>query len=464
VPQPIPGLDEIHERLLDDARGRFAGWNFSRHSDNWKRLRVVAGGLLGTYHHLSILDDDFWPDTAEGSALDRWGVIYELPRKGATPARKSDALRVFGSAASTVVVGDELTVNGLLFQVNEADAVDAIGYVDVDVVAVSTGSQTRILAETELVFSSPPAGINATAELQLDLDEGGEDAERDADYRVRILDRIAFGSAGGNANDYKQWAREVDDIASAYVYPNRRGLGSVDLAVLHAGSGSVRLPTATKRQEVFDYIDNAERRPIAMKNFRLIEVTELQQVVDLQVHESADATRKWDWDDETPPTVAAWTAGTRTLQLSTSRPGDMEVGDRIILATVAGDGDGAEIEIEAFGGGADEIVLVESDVPSPAPQVGDTIYSGGDLVAPVRGVVLAHMDNLGPAVGDDGTGEWEDSLQPRRLEQLALFVTGVRSTTCITPATDQTPEDPQFPNDTTLELLTPGEVVVRRKH
>ena len=40
------------------------------------------------------------------------------------------------------------------------------GYVDVDVVAVDTGSQTRVGNGTILEFVSPPAGVNTRAEVQ----------------------------------------------------------------------------------------------------------------------------------------------------------------------------------------------------------------------------------------------------------------------------------------------------------
>ncbi|WP_413462564.1 baseplate J/gp47 family protein [Kingella kingae] len=37
--------------------------------------------------------------------------------------------------------------------------------------------------------------------------------------------------AGGNQYDYKNWALSVDGVSSAYVYPLRRGLGTVDIAI-----------------------------------------------------------------------------------------------------------------------------------------------------------------------------------------------------------------------------------------
>ena len=51
-------VEAVPQRLIDDFKGRFPGFDISRFSDNWKRLRVMAGGLLGVYHHQSILTDD----------------------------------------------------------------------------------------------------------------------------------------------------------------------------------------------------------------------------------------------------------------------------------------------------------------------------------------------------------------------------------------------------------------------
>ena len=43
---------------------------------------------------------------------------------------------------------------------------------------------------------------------------------------------MALPPAGGNANDYVQWALSIDNVASAWCFPIARGLGTVDVVIL----------------------------------------------------------------------------------------------------------------------------------------------------------------------------------------------------------------------------------------
>jgi uncharacterized phage protein gp47/JayE len=452
----IDTLDTIHRRLIADFAGRFPGFEVPKSSDNWKRLRILAAAEWGMRHQQSLELDEIMPDTASIDGLLRWGAILSLPRKGATPSRKSKALRVFGVATTPILTGEQLNAtNGTAFQVNEDSAIGSGGFVDVDVLAISTGSATRLTAGEILTFAAPPADIDADAELQLDLDEGGEDVEDVEDYRVRILDRLARPGMGGNSNDYKAWALEVDDVASAYVYPLRGGVGSVDLAFLAKGSGSVRTPSGAKVTEVSDYIHSV--RPVSMRDFRAITPVAVSQDIHLALRTRPGV--RWDWDDATPLAVQAWTAATRTLQLQTDRPADMEIGDRVIIASAGGDG--AEHEIVAFGA-SDEVVL--KDDPATAPLLDDVVYSGGPAVEPLRESVKAAIDLLGPAVGEFGVGDWDDTIEPGRLEGLAFAISTTRDATAIDPAAPVVPDDPVYPDDGTVEYLIWGRVLVRRDH
>ena len=82
----IPSLDEIHGRLIGDYKARFPGADVSRFSDTWKRLRVLAGAVLGLHYHLNVVYEDLLPDGAAGEKLDRHGDIHDVTRKPATAA------------------------------------------------------------------------------------------------------------------------------------------------------------------------------------------------------------------------------------------------------------------------------------------------------------------------------------------------------------------------------------------
>jgi uncharacterized phage protein gp47/JayE len=461
MPIQIPTFEEMRQRWIDAFKAAFPDFDSSRFGDDYKRGTVAAGLAFQLNHHLSVVADDVMPDSADGAQQDRHGSVYNVPRKEATPARKADALRLVGTVGSPFVLGAQLiSQGGLTYQVNESGSIPAAGFLDVDVIAVDTGQQTKLQAGEVLRFVSAPPGIEVEAELQLDLDEDGEDAESNAAYRVRILNRIQQPGMGGNSNDFEQWAIEEPGIASAYVYPLRAGVGTVDLAALHSGSGTIRPLSSGERIDLLAAIDL--KRPVSMKtgsSFRVLETLTVEQDVEITIEPTFDPAFDFDWDDSTPLVVATWTAGTRTLEFTTPRPTDMDEGDRIVLKPVGGGGTGEVFIIERFGAASDEVILDRA--PSPAPVATDEVFAGGPLTDTVRDVLLGFIDSLGPAIGDHGVGNWEDSINPQRLEAISLLIEGVRNATTIIPAATVTPVDPAFPNDAQINLLIPQRVLVR---
>jgi hypothetical protein len=462
MPIDIPTFEELRQRWLDAFKAAFPDFDSGRFGDDYKRGTVSAGLAFQINHFLSVVADDVMADTATGTQQNRHGFIHGVDRKDATPARKADALRLVGVVASTFTLGDQLiSQGGLTYQLNESGSIPAAGFIDVDIIAVDTGQQTKLQAGEVLRFVSAPAGIEVEAELQLDLDEDGEDAEKDPAYRVRILNRIQQPGMGGNSNDYEQFALEEEGIASAYVYPLRAGVGTVDLAALHSGSGTIRPLSSGERTDLLTALD--VKIPVALKSgssFRVLETTTLEQDVEIAIEPTFDPQYAFDWDDSTPLVVATWTAGTRTLEFTTNRPTDMDEGDRIVLKPVAGGGTGEVFVIERFGAAADEVILDRA--PVPAPVATDVVYAGGPLTDTVRDAILEFIDSLGPAIGDHGVGNWEDSINPSRLEAIALLIAGVRDAATLVPAVTVTPDDPAFPNDDSVELLIPQRVLVRR--
>lgn len=455
----IQTLDELHEFKLALLKSLLPGADVSRGSFLWLWSRSEVGGVADNHAHIAGVLEELLPDSASGAYLERWGAVVGVTKKYATPARKANALRVYGTAGSTVTTGDALThESGQTFQVNEDETIPAAGYVDVDVLAISTGSTTRLSAGETLTFDAPPTGIEEASELQLDMDEDGDDDEDDGPYRLRILDRFRSPPLGGAANDYVQWALEVTGVASAYCYPNRAGFGTVDVAALHTGSGSSRLLSAGEVAEVQAYLD--ERRPVSVLGCRVLTVLEQSVSVEALITATGEAAYEWDWDDSTAPIVSAWNGTTRLLTFTLDRPDSMKAGDRLVIKDAAGLGSGQAYTIEALS--STDAVYLES-VPAVAPVATDVVYSGGPLTEPVREAILALIDGLGPA-NPDATryGDWEGSLRISSLYRATNGVDGVLDAEITTPAATVAAADPAFPLDASVYLLTPVRVLVRR--
>jgi uncharacterized phage protein gp47/JayE/uncharacterized protein YuzE len=457
-----PTLDEMHEFLLALAGGLFPDLDLSQGSDGWLWHKTQAAGVTDNHAHVDATENDLMPDTAEGDMQDRWGAIRGVQRKGATGARKADALRVFGTALTVVDVGEELThSSGLRFQTSSSDIIGPDGFVDVDVAALDVGSATRLSKGETLTFLNTPAGLEDNAELQIDLDEDGEDQESAGAYRNRILSRFKNPPLGGAAEDYVQWALENLGVASAYCYPLRRGLGTVDVAFLHAGSGTARVPLAPEIAEVQAVIDT--KRPVSVKAFRVLQVEAEAVDVELLVTPDGQPEHEFDWDDSVVPTVTAWDPVTRTLQFN-ALPASVKPGDRIIFKNPATAGNtGRERVVESLAGGND--VILEVDENGDTPVVGTEIFSGGPLVATVRAAIIGLFDSLGTANPDvKRYGAWDGNLRPGGIFKVANVLEGVLDTELVAPAAMVEAEDPAYPNDESVGVLVYGRVLVRRAH
>jgi hypothetical protein len=459
MPFTIPTLAELTDFVVAVGRALLPERDWSRRKSAYKWFSIVTHAVTDVHAHLTSAVDDLLPDRASGDYLKRWGTIRGVLQKDATPARGTDALRVYGLAGASVDVGDTLThaASGLRFQVNEAATI-GVGdtSVDVDVIAIDTGSQTRLSAGEKLYFDSPPTNIEEEAELVLDLDQDGDDQESEPRYRDRILDKFRRPPLGGAAADYEQWSLELTGIDSAYCYPERQGRGSVDVAALHGGRGSARLLSSGERAELLAYLTT--KKPIGV-TLRVLEVQATTVDTETTVRTDGEPEHEFDWDDSTPPEVAAWNSSTLQLDFVDDRPASMAAGDRLIIKTATASCE--EVVIESLV--STDGVILES-APDVAPVAGNLVYSGGPLVEPIRQRQLEHFDELGPTNTDAAPyGAWEANVRPSRLESLARDEEGCKDATGVAPASITEMADNGYPDDGIVFLAIPRQVLVRKE-
>lgn len=456
----VPTLDDMHAFLIALLEALLPGVSTTRTSTATLWQRTTAAAATDVHAHIDAVQADLLPDTAEGAALDRWGAIVGRPRRGATAARKADALRIVNTTGAGVAytTGTALVhaESGLRFAISETGTVPADGSKDVDVVGIDVGAQTRLDAGQVLTFQTPIVGLEEQAVLVLDLDEDGADQERDGDYRARLLARFASPPLGGADTDYEQWSLEsAASIASAYVLAGRAGLGTVDVVALHTGTGTARFLTPTERSTLQAYL--AARAP-AGATVRVLETLAQSVAIEIAIQTTGEESYAWDWDDGTPLVVSSWTAGTRRLVFSTARPSSLGPGARITINNLTDTGEAHTVESLD---GTDAVILAA--VPVAAPAALDTVYAASDLSIAVRAKVLEYLDALGPANADGAYGSWQGSLLPSALTATARQP-GVYDVSLISPTTAVDPADPPVPGDHQITVLVPGRVVVRRLH
>ena len=192
------------------------------------------------------------------------------------------------------------------------------GTVNVAAWALTAGAEGNLSVGASLELVTPSSGLTGAVVVSM---VGGLASEPDADLRVRLLEVMRNAPAGGNAADYKRWALEVPGVSRAFVFGNRAGLGSVDVAIMTPTG----LPSGGLITQVEAYI--ADRRPVTAA------VLVLQpDLVDV------DVTATITLAGTTLPVAQAAAQAALTAYIDSLQPGDTVYRSKLIAAIQDVDG------------------------------------------------------------------------------------------------------------------------------
>ena len=258
----VPTLEEIRASLLRDYQTYYPNADTSEDSDAYARASSLAACAEGIYAHQKWLIKQFFPDTADTEFLEKHAGLRSLRRRNATYAAGKGAT-VSGNPDAVIAVGLQIkTEDGRFYETTESAVIPASGSVIVAVRSLATGAVQNIKTATKGSFMAAPVGVST--DVVLNDVVGATNAESDSSLLERLLNKIRRPAAGGNKYDYKDWALEVDGVEQAYVYPLRRGLGTVDIAIT-ADNGVPSDDTVRRAQE---YID--QERPVTAKESKVV--------------------------------------------------------------------------------------------------------------------------------------------------------------------------------------------------
>lgn len=263
-------LTTIRDDLLRDLKNQLPDADISEDSDFYARASSVASVAEGLYQHQSWIVRQIFPDTADSEYLLLHARTRGLSKRAATTAE--GMVLITGTTGSKLPAGSSI----------QSDAVSCVTLDDITLTATTgtvrvqaslSGTAGNLSAPVAAELVSAPAGINSRVTIQSLT--GGTDGETDASLLERLLDLIRRPPAGGNKYDYRRWALECDGVTGAYVYPLRRGLGTVDIAITSAGS----LPSESVRKATQAHIDDL--RPVTARDSLVLAPT--QKTVDFDV-------------------------------------------------------------------------------------------------------------------------------------------------------------------------------------
>lgn len=274
MPFETPNIDLIRDAILRDVKNLLAPADIGPDSDYFVRASSVASAIEGLYQHQQWIARQIFPDQADSDWLEQHATLRGLSRKPATVA--TGQITFSGVEASTIPIGTQAkTATDILFATTAAGVIPAGGSINVNAQATVAGTSGNVAAGTALNLLSAPAGVASSASIVSMA--SGTNVESDADLLARLLDLIRRPPAGGNKYDYRKWALEVAGVTQAYVYPLRRGVGTVDTVITSAGG----LPSTQLITDVQAHIDDV--RPVTAYSSVVLAPTLLTVAVTAQI-------------------------------------------------------------------------------------------------------------------------------------------------------------------------------------
>ncbi|WP_103035237.1 baseplate J/gp47 family protein [Castellaniella caeni] len=261
MPFTTPAFTDIRAAYLRDLRNMDPLVDTASDSDAFVRGSALGSAVEGLYQHQGWITRQIFPDTADPEILERHAATRGLRLKPAVSS--AGLLSATGTPGVTLLPGLTFTAaDGRQYVVTDATEIPPLGAINVPARALVAGIAGNAPAGLAGVWSLAPAGLDSNAEIVEMI--GGADGETHASLLDRLLFLIRRPPAGGNKYDYIRWARDVPGVSQAYSYPLRRGLGTIDVAIVTEGG----LPSAETIQAAQDYIESV--RPVTAKNCLVI--------------------------------------------------------------------------------------------------------------------------------------------------------------------------------------------------
>lgn len=245
-----PDFQAIRDAILRDIANQVPAASVGPDSDFTMRANATGAAVEGLYQHQQWIVRQLFPDTADSDYLERHAGLRGLTRKAATVATGS--ISFAGTPGAAVPIGTAAAApDGTAFVTTASGTLGAGGTVAIAAQASVAGSAGNQSAATALTLSSAPSGVLSNASIVTMT--GGTDVETDASLLARLLFDLRNPPCGGAAHDYYQWAMSVAGVTAAYIYSNRRGLGTTDVVILTSG-GLAGAPLIAAVQSTIDSV------------------------------------------------------------------------------------------------------------------------------------------------------------------------------------------------------------------
>jgi len=207
--------------------------------------KILAGVFLILYKVAQKLFLDIFVSTAsfkettifgkKVTPLIEWGVVVGAGQPQTAIQTELKIEVTVNDIGETLPSGTQFisTLNGLIY-ITQTDYILTAGPDAIDVICTTGGSDGNLEVGQTLTLINTLGIIDNDADIT-DILITGVDAESEASYRQRVVERFQLQPQGGALADYRLWASEVEGVLQTYIYTGDPGnvliyvAGDIDL-------------------------------------------------------------------------------------------------------------------------------------------------------------------------------------------------------------------------------------------
>lgn len=231
-----PTLADLVTRIQADFTSRLGlgGTAVLRRSMVYVLSRVLAGAAHMLHGHLDWLSKQLFPDTSDLDLLIRQAGLYGITRNPATAAAAMLTAPSYTLDADFIPDGAIYVraADGARYVVsNPGGFGETLPGAQVPIIALTPGAASSLVPGQQLTMESPVFGFNASTTVA-SVTTDGADVESVDSLRARLKARLNEAPQGGNDSDYLAWALGIPGITRAWV--TRAGMGPGTVVVRFA--------------------------------------------------------------------------------------------------------------------------------------------------------------------------------------------------------------------------------------
>lgn len=216
--------EELRTRMLEEISNDY---DKSEGSFFFDAISPVAIELEKSYRKQDGILSNAFASTAKGKYLDNKCAELGIIRKAATKA--VGFVKIIGSAGATMRKGSLVATELVTFQTKESVTIDDSCIAEIMVECTESGTVGNVVSNTIKYFPITIEGILSVTNTEAFT--SGYDAETDEILRQRYYDKVNTPATSGNSAHYKQWAKAVNGVGSAKIFPTWNGPGTVKVVI-----------------------------------------------------------------------------------------------------------------------------------------------------------------------------------------------------------------------------------------